>query len=108
MSSKVKPSISPLQARMIEDMTARGLQAKTQTAHIRSCRRFAKWLERSPDTATPEDVRLFQLHLAACGAGTSTRNMVMTGVKFCSARPCAGTTLSPRSFISVSHRRSRR
>lgn len=82
MSSKVKSSISPLQARMIEDMTARGLQAKTQTAHIRSCRRFARWLGRSPDTATPEDVRLFQLHLAACGAGTSTRNMIMTGVKF--------------------------
>lgn len=82
MSSKANSPVSALQARMIEDMTARGLQAKTQTAHIRSCRRFAKWLGRSPDTATPEDVRLFQLHLAACGAGTSTRNITMTGVKF--------------------------
>ena len=82
MSSKAKSPVSALQARMIEDMTARGLQTKTQTAHIRSCRRFAKWLGRSPDTATPEDVRLFQLHLAASGAGTSTRNITMTGVKF--------------------------
>lgn len=82
MSSKVKPPVSPLQARMIEDMTARGLHAKTQIAHIRSCRRFAKWLGRSPDTASPEDVRLFQLHLSASGTSNPTRNMVMTGVKF--------------------------
>ena len=56
---KIRPSFDqiiqpPLQARMIEDMTARGLQAKTQVAHIRSCRRFAKWLGRSPDMASPE------------------------------------------------------
>ena len=82
MCSKVKPPVSPLQARMIEDMTARGLQAKTQTGHIRSCRRFAKWLGRSPDTASPEDVRLFQLHLSASGTSNQTRNMVMSGVKF--------------------------
>ena len=82
MSSKVKPPVSLLQARMIEDMTARGLHAKTQVAHIRSCRRFAKWLGRSPDTASPEDVRLFQLHLSASGTSNQTRNMVMSGVKF--------------------------
>ena len=61
MRHAVKRPISPLQVRMIEDMTARKLHPKTQTAHIRSCRRFAAWLGRSPDTATADDVRRFQV-----------------------------------------------
>ena len=77
-----KRPISPLQARMIEDMTARKLGPKTQTAHIRSCRRFAAWLGRSPETATPDDVRGFQRELAECNISNSTRNTIMTGVKF--------------------------
>jgi hypothetical protein len=64
MSSPIKHAISPLQARMIEDMTARKLSPKTQTAHIRSCRRFASWLGCSPDATIPEDIRRFQLALA--------------------------------------------
>jgi integrase/recombinase XerD len=82
MSSSVKHTISPLQARMIEDMTARKLNPKTQTAHIRSCRRFAGWLGRSPETATADDVRGFQHELASCNISNSTRNTIMTGVKF--------------------------
>ena len=46
-------AISPLRQRMIEDMNARKLCAGTQTGHIRSCKRFAAFLNRSPDTATP-------------------------------------------------------
>ena len=57
-------SISPLRQRMIEDMNARKLCAGTQKGHIRSCRRFTAFLKRSPDTATAEDIRRFQLHLA--------------------------------------------
>ena len=77
-----KHSISPLQARMIEDMTARKLSPKTQQAHIRSCRRFAAWFGRSPELATAEDVRRFQLALVDCDISNSTRNIIMTGVKF--------------------------
>ena len=82
MSSRIKHPISPLQARMIEDMTARKLSPKTQAAHIRSCRRFAAWLGRSPETAMPEDVRRFQLTLPDCDISNPTRNIIMTGVKF--------------------------
>jgi integrase/recombinase XerD len=39
-------------------------------------------LQRSPDTATLDDVRLFQLHLAETGIGTATRNATMTGLRF--------------------------
>ena len=58
---------SPLRQRMIEDMNARKLCAGTQRGHIRSCKRFAAFLKRSPDTAKPDDIRRFQLHLAETG-----------------------------------------
>ena len=57
-------TVSPLRLRMIEDMAGRKLNPHTQRGHIYSCKRFAAWLKRSPDTATPDEVRRFQLHLA--------------------------------------------
>jgi hypothetical protein len=56
-------TISPLRQRMIEDMTARKFGPASQRSHIESCERFAAYLKRSPATATPDDVRLFQLGL---------------------------------------------
>ena len=47
-------TVSPLRQRMIEDMAARKLTPNTQRSHIYSCKRFAAWLKRSPDTATPD------------------------------------------------------
>ena len=55
-------AISPLRRRMIEDMSARKLDPHTQRSHIGSCKRFAAFLKRSPETATADDIRLFQLH----------------------------------------------
>src|SRR3954451_6961573 len=74
--------VTPLRQRMIEDMKARKLCAGTQRGHIRSCRRFAAFLERSPDAATVEDLRRFQLHLAETGVSICSRNRIMTGVRF--------------------------
>src|SRR3984893_12058499 len=67
-------AITPLRQRMIEDTNARKLCAGTQRGHIRSCKRFAAFLKRSPDTATLEDIRGFQLHLADTGVTICTRN----------------------------------
>ena len=75
-------TVSPLRQRMIEDMNARKLCAGTQRGHIRSCKRFAAFLKRSPDTATPEDIRRFQLHLAETGMSICNRNRIMTGLRF--------------------------
>src|ERR1700686_4370030 len=75
-------TVSPLRQRMIEDMTARNLGHHTQRSHIYSCKRFAAFLKRAPDTATPDDVRRFQLHLAETGMSICNRNRIMTGVKF--------------------------
>ena len=73
---------SPLRQRMIEDMTARKLCAGTQRGHILSCKRFAAYLKRSPDTATLEDIRRFQLHLAETDVSICNRNRIMTGLRF--------------------------
>ena len=74
--------ISALRRRMIEDMTARQLSADSQRSHIRSCKRFAAFLGRSPSSASRDDLRDFQLHLAKDAVSISTRNAVMSGVKF--------------------------
>src|SRR5215831_19303067 len=75
-------TITPLRRRMIEDMSARKLCAGTQRGHIRSCKRFAAFLKRSPDTATCEDIRSFQLHLADTGMSICNRNRIIAGLRF--------------------------
>jgi integrase/recombinase XerD len=77
-----REAISPLRHRMVEDMNARKLCAGTQRGHIRSCKRFAAFLKQSPDTATAEDIRRFQLHLAETGMSIGNRNRIMTGLRF--------------------------
>jgi integrase/recombinase XerD len=82
LSMSNSTTVSPLRQRMIEDMAARKLNPHTQRSHIYSCKRFAAWLKRSPDTATPDDVRRFQLYLIESGASICNRNRIMTGVRF--------------------------
>src|SRR3974390_2266776 len=75
-------TVSPLRQRMIEDMQARLLNPATQRGYIRGCKRFTAFLRRSPETATVEDVRLFQLHLVDAGTSICTRNQTMVGLGF--------------------------
>src|SRR3984893_3275754 len=75
-------TVSPLRQRMIEDMAARKLGRHAQRGDIHSGRRFAAFLGRSPDTATADDVRRFQLHLVESGLSICNRNRIMTGVRF--------------------------
>ena len=75
-------TVSPLRQRMLEDMAARKLNPHTQRSHVYSCKRLAAWLKRPPDTATPDEVRRFQLYLVESGASICNRNRIMTGVRF--------------------------
>src|SRR5258708_2040536 len=75
-------TVSPLRQRMIEDMNSRKLGAHTQRGYLYSCKWFAAFLKRSPDTATAEDIRLFQLQLAETGISICNRNRIMTGMRF--------------------------
>src|SRR6476619_6105139 len=74
--------VSSLRQRMIEDMNARKLGSHTQRSHVLSCKRFAAFLKRSPDTATAEDIRQFQLHLSQTSVSICNRNRIMTGLRF--------------------------
>src|SRR5215467_6282478 len=75
-------NISPLRQRMTEDMRMRKLAPKTQAAYIRSVRKFTQYLRRSPDSATVEDLRNYQLHLVDHGTSAITLNAAITGLKF--------------------------
>jgi hypothetical protein len=63
-------AMSPLRRRMIEDMTIRKLGRKTQQDYIQIIKKLAAFLGRSPDRATFEDLRRFQLHVVASGAAS--------------------------------------
>jgi integrase/recombinase XerD len=73
---------SPLRRRMIEDMTIRKFAPKTQNDYVQRVKSFAAFLGRSPDTASFEDVRRYQLHLAANGAGVPTLNQSVSILRF--------------------------
>jgi integrase/recombinase XerD len=60
--------ISDLRRRMIADMTIRTFSEKTQREYIRQIAAFARFLGRSPDTATGDDIRRFQLAQVEHGA----------------------------------------
>jgi site-specific recombinase XerD len=75
-------TISPLRQRMIDDMTLRKLSPKTQDAYIRSVIKLTRFLGRSPDAASPEDLRRFQLHLSRAGVSNISINAIITGLRF--------------------------
>ena len=74
--------ISPLRQRMIDDMTARRVKEKVQKDYVRHVRTFAAFLGRSPDTATSEDLRRFQVHLAKQQIGVATINAAIAALRF--------------------------
>ena len=74
--------ISPLRRRMLDDMTMRRFTPDTQRDYIRTVRKLAAFLGRSPDTATAEDLRAFQLHLTATGVQAPTINTIVTVLRF--------------------------
>jgi len=81
MSHNTKP-ISPLRQRMIDDMMMRKLSHQTQSAYIRAVINLTRFLGRSPDTATPEDLRRYQLHLVETGTSRIMLNHTITALRF--------------------------
>lgn len=73
---------SPLRQRMIDDMCLRKLQPQTQLGYIRAVKKLTQFLGRSPDTASPEDLRTFQKHLVDTGVSSSTINATIRGLRF--------------------------
>jgi len=81
MTEQTRP-VSPLRQRMLEDMRMRKMSPKMLIGYVRAVKRFAKYLKRSPDTATAEELRQFQLHSLDHGMSGITLNVTITGLKF--------------------------
>ena len=75
-------TISPLRQRMIDDMSMRRLNHSTQKTYVRAVKSFTQFLGRSPDTATSEDLRLYQLHMADNKVSNATINATISGLRF--------------------------
>ena len=73
---------NPIRQRMIEDMTMRRLSPKTQIGYIRGVKKLATFLKRSPEDATAEELRQFQLALAEQGTSNITINATLSGLTF--------------------------
>jgi integrase/recombinase XerD len=73
---------SPLRARMIEDMSVRGFNEHTRRDYVRHVRAFAAFIGRSPDTATAEELRLFQLHQTQSGMQPPSINGAVSALRF--------------------------
>ncbi len=65
MTTFVPVAVSALRQRLIDEMEIRRFGREMQRNYIRDVGRLATFLGRSPDTATAEDVRRFQLHFAS-------------------------------------------
>ena len=74
--------ISPMRQRMIDDTPARRFTKDTQRDYVRHVRNFTVFLGRSPDTATSEELRRYQLHLAKQQIGTESINATCTVLRF--------------------------
>ena len=79
---------TPLRERMIEDMRIHGMGDKAQKAHIRAIKDFALFLGRSPDTATPDDLRAYQLHMTDTGVTPTTYNARIMALRFLFGKTC--------------------
>src|SRR5215470_8095210 len=75
-------AISPLRQRLIDDMNIRGFSLETQRNYIRDVGRFATFLGHSPDTATADDVRQFQIEQRNAGVPTPTMNSIVSALRF--------------------------
>ena len=75
-------SSSPLRQRMIDDMRMRKLARRRRATTCAAVRQFAAYLGRSPDTATVEDLRGYQLHLVDSGTSPIIAERGDHGLKF--------------------------
>ena len=79
---------TPLRQRMFDDMRIRGMCDKAQKSHIRAIKDFVAFLKRSPDSATPEDLRACRLHMTDAGIMPPTFNARIVALRFFFGMTC--------------------
>src|SRR5471032_1365267 len=96
--------ISPLRQRLIDDMNVRRFSPETQRNYIRDVGRFATFLGRSPDTATAEDLRRFQIEQREAGVPVPTMNSIVSALRFFFTQTLDRPDLA-RRLVRVTHSR---
>ncbi len=86
-SSNDREGTTPLRARMNDGMRIHGMRDKARNAHIRAVKDFAGFRRRSPDTATPDDLRAYQLRMMDTGVTPTTYNAEIMALRFLLLRP---------------------
>ena len=86
-------------------MLMRGLGSHTRQDYVRHVRRFALFLGRSPDTATPDDIRRFQLDQHENGVGPATINGAVSALRFLFLVTLQRRDLSRALVITRYHRK---
>jgi len=81
MRQNTKP-ISPLRQRLIDDMALRKLSPKTRSKYVRAVKNLTRFLGRSPDTATAEDLQRYQLRLVKNGISSIALDATITALRF--------------------------
>ncbi len=96
--------ISPLRQRLIDDMNMRRFSRETQRNYIRDVGRFATFVGRSPDTATAEDLRRFQVEQHEAGVPVPTMNSIVSALRFFFTQTLDRPDLA-RRLVRVTHPR---
>ena len=100
METTTRPG-TPLRHRMLDDMRMRKMAEHTQAGYIRAVRKLAAFLGRSPDTATTEELRRFQLHLVDAGTGPVTINATITGLTLDQVNAAIKRRIKPGSLVKI-------
>jgi len=96
--------VSPLRRRLIDDMNMRRFSRETQRNYIRDVGRFATFLGRSPDTATADDLRRFQVEQRDADAPVPTMNSIVSALRFFFTHTVDGPDLA-RKLVRLAHAR---
>lgn len=82
MNEILSRPISPLRQRMLDEMRIRQFSVKTQSDYIRHVKSLADLIGRSPASATPDDLRAFQVRQRQAGVQPPTMNSSVSALRF--------------------------
>lgn len=88
--------MSALRQRLIDDLRIRNYSARTVEAYVAAVRKLTRHCRRSPDQATVEELRAFQVHLLARRTSWSQFNQIVSGLRF-----FFGTTLGRPNVVPM-------
>src|SRR5947209_7702840 len=98
-------AISPLRQRLIDDMNMRRFSRETQRNYVRDVGRVATFLGRSPDRATADDLRRFQIEQRKAGVPTPAMNSIVSALRFLFTNTLDRPDLA-RKLVRVAHPRN--